>query len=51
MAEELRTTFESVLRSQVNLLSLRDLFEDFLNHDSVVISDFTAWICQYHGTP
>ena len=41
-AEELRTTFESLLRTHVDLLSLRNFFEDFLNHYSVIISDFTA---------
>jgi hypothetical protein len=42
-AEELRNTFESVPRAHVDLLGLRNFFNNFLNHDSVVISNFTGW--------
>jgi len=40
MIEELRGTFESMPRAHVDLLGLRDFFDNFLDHDSVVVSNF-----------
>jgi hypothetical protein len=52
MMEELRGTFESVPRAHVDLLCLRNFFDNFLNHDSVVVSNFAAWDnYQLNGTP
>src|SRR6267142_3584684 len=46
------STFEPVPRAQVDLLGLRDFFDNFLNHDSVIVSNFTAWEKnQSNGTP
>ena len=42
-AKEPQNTFKSVLRTHVDLLGLRDFFKNFLNHDSVEVSNFTAW--------
>jgi len=42
MIEELRGTFESVPRAHVDLLGLRDFFDNFLDHDSVVVSNFAT---------
>ena len=51
-AEELQNTFESVSRAHVDLLGLRDFFKNFLNHDSIVVSNFTVWEShQFYGTP
>jgi len=52
MMEELRGTFESVPRAHVDLLCLRNFFDNFLNHDSIVVSNFAAWEnYQLNGTP
>ena len=42
MMEELRGTFESMPRAHVDLLGLRDFFDNFLDHNSVVVSNFAT---------
>jgi len=34
-------TFEPLLGAQIYLLRLRDLFQQILNHDPIVVSDIT----------